>query len=332
MDGESLPREARKDLVEFVLAQSRRGYSITEVCSDVEISTRRFRAWRQQLRTDVQVHRGGGWNRITPTERERIIEVARRYRRCRHRRVRYILERQGFYFSADTVYRVMKQADLVEPWDPIKKPKRPEPAKICLWEPFRPNQVWGWDWTYVRVDSIFHFLIILLDYYSRLIVGWSLVERVTSFEIRLLIGMAFAEQGLLDRPPERRPLLVSDQGAPNKSHSTAHFLKELLKVKHRLAAVNRPTGNARTERVMGTLRDLELNLQWTYATFDEARESVGPTIQDYNQRRPNMGNGGFTPSLVHRHGRKKLMMQRELLKQKAQERRYRSWATKKNRS
>ncbi len=332
MDGEYLPREARKDLVEFVLAQSRRGYSITEICSDLEVSTRRFRFWRHQVSTDTQEKRGGGWNRITAREEDLIAATARRYSKCRARRIRYILERGGHYFSYGTVYRVMKAHALVQPWDFLYKPKRPEPAKICLWEPFRPNQVWGWDWTYVRVGGTFHFLIVLLDYYSRLIVGWSLVERVTSFEIRLLIGMAFADQGLLDVPPERRPLLVSDQGAPNKAHSTAHFLKQLLQVKHRLAAVDRPTGNARTERVIGTLRDVELNLQWTYATFDEARTSIGPTIQDYNHRRPNMGNGGFTPSLVHRHGRKTLMEQRVLLKQKAQERRYRAWARKRDRS
>lgn len=318
--------------MEFVLAQSKRGTSITEICSGLEVSTRRFRAWREQIRTDVQAHRGGGWNRITAAERERIVEVAKRYRQCRHRRVRYILERQGFYFSESTVYRVLKEADLIEPWDRLMRPKKPEPAKICLWEPFRPNQVWGWDWTYVRVGGVFHFLIVLLDYYSRLIVGWSLVERVTSFEIRLLIGMAFADQGILDKPPEERPLLVSDQGAPNKANATAKFLRQMLRVQHRLAAVNRPTGNARTERVIGTLRDAELNLQWTYATFDEARGRMAPTIQDYNQRRPNMGNGGFTPALVHRHGRKKLTEQRELLKQKAQERRYRAWARKRDRS
>jgi hypothetical protein len=80
------------------------------------------------------------------------------------------------------------------------------------------------------------------------------------------------------------------------------------------------------------LRDAELNLRWTYAIFDEARTSIGPVITDYHQRRPNMGNGGFTPALVHCFGRKKLAEQRELLKQKAQKRRHRAWARKRDRS
>ena len=100
---------------------------------------------------------------------------------------------------------------------------------------------------------------------------------------------------------------------------------EIQGLKLWLSGIGRPTGNARTERVIGTLKREEINLQEQYANEAEARTSIGSAIWDYNFNRPNQGNGGFAPNAVHHSGRKKMMERRLNARQQAQELRRKHW-------
>ena len=114
-----------------------------------------------------------------------------------------------------------------------------------------------------------------------------------------------------------KPIVVADHGSANASKYTKHNT-EIQGLKLWLSGIGRPTGNARTERVIGTLKREEINLQEQYANETEAKNSIDTAIWDYNPNRPNQGNGGHSPNAVHQSGRAALMKRRTRARQKAE--------------
>lgn len=121
-----------------------------------------------------------------------------------------------------------------------------------------------------------------------------------------------------------KPLVVADHGSANTAAYTKSNI-EIQGLRLWLSGIGRPTGKARTERVIGTLKREEIHLQEQYENEEEARRLIGAKIYDYNFHRSNQGNGGFAPNSVHHQGRYELMKRRERARQKAQELRIKHW-------
>ena len=186
------------------------------------------------------------------------------------------------------------------------------------------------DWTYIRIAGKFYFLIVVIDWYSRKIVAWGLYPSVTRFEVVATVTDAVAKENL-DSLPEgaMKPIVVADHGSANNNSYTEKNL-EILGLDLWLCGVGRPTGNARTERVIGTLRREELNFQYEYPDEPEAQKKIGHSIFDYNYQRPNEGNGSFAPAVVHQHGRAILTKAREEARQRSEVERRNHWKNEKN--
>ena len=75
------------------------------------------------------------------------------------------------------------------------------PGDMLLHEPWRKNLIWGLDWTWVNVGEKFMHLLVLVDWYSRKILSWSLNHHITRFQIVALVTDAAATEGI-DRLPE----------------------------------------------------------------------------------------------------------------------------------
>jgi putative transposase len=184
------------------------------------------------------------------------------------------------------------------------------------------------DWTYLRIDRKFWYLLVMIDWYSRKIVAWGLFPEVTKFQVVALVTDAVAAEGV-DRLPEGalKPVVVADHGSAN----IAAYTKDNIRVQGLslwLCGIGRPTGNARTERVMGTLKREEIKLQEEYISEKDAQERISAAIWDYNFRRPNAGNGGFAPNSVHIVGRKALFERRKEARQISENRRRSHWEQK----
>ncbi len=178
-------------------------------------------------------------------------------------------------------------------------------------EPRAKNLLWGLDWTWVRVADKHMYLTVLIDWYSRKILAWLLSHSVASKEVVAVVTDAVAVEKL-DRLPSGvlRPLLVADHGSANTSRWTKQNI-EVQGLKLWLSGIARPTGNARTERVIGILKAEEIKLQDNYVDESEAQRRIAAVIKEYNFNTPNMGVGGFAPNAVHHWGRKALMEHRK---------------------
>lgn len=324
MYGRHLTKAQRESLLEFI-DKAKESDSIGTICAHLQIHPRAYYRWKSG---SMRSHHGGGGglNKIRPVEEKRVLALVRKNPEWHCRRVAYTLEKSAKVFIGKTkVAEIMKAHGLNHPFE--RKPFRLQitPADMLLHEPWTKNLLWGMDWTWVNVDGRFMFLLVLLDWYSRKILSWGMHWQITKLQVVGLVTEAVMNEDL-DRLPSAalKPIVVADHGSANAAKYTKYNI-EVQGLKLWLSGIGRPTGNARTERVIGTLKREEINLQEQYSNEEEAKTSIKKAIWDYNFNRPNQGNGGFAPNSVHHIGRHGLTKQRENARQRADALRRKHW-------
>ena len=324
MYGRHLTKAQREGLIAFI-AEANASRSVEAICDALELHPRAYYRWKAGALSSSHGG-GGGKNRITPLEEKRVVALAKKNPDWHCRRIAYQLEKKAEAFIGKTkVAEIMKKHGLNHPFERKWPKPQIEPGDMLLHEPWRKNLLWGMDWTWVNVDDKFMFLLILLDWYSRKILSWGLYHQITQLEVVSVVTDAVATEKVdLLSASELRPIVVADHGSANASKYTKANI-EIQGLKLWLSGIGRPTGNARTERVIGTLKREEINLQEQYANETEAKTAISNAIKDYNFNRPNQGNGGFAPNSVHHTGRKELTERRDRARQKAQELRRKHW-------
>jgi transposase InsO family protein len=153
-----------------------------------------------------------------------------------------------------------------------------------------PNQAWGADLTYVRLREGFCYLAVVLDLFSRKVVGWDL-----SGSLEATGALAALEQALAARQPAVGWIHHSDRGV---QYACRAYVEQLKAAGARISmcAVGAPKENAPTERLMRTLKEEEVDLQ-DYGELEEARQGIGQFIEAvYNQRRLHSALGYRPPS------------------------------------
>jgi putative transposase len=315
----------QRDSLKAFIDEARKHKSVIAICSALELHPRSYYRWvTGSLKSN---HGGGGGrNKITPLEEKRVVALAKKHPSWHCRRIAYHLEQKSKVFIGKTkVAEIMKAHGLNHPFEQSPAKIVKVPADMLLHEPCRKNYTWGMDWTWVTVNGKFMFLLVLIDWYSRKILSWGLYHQITQHQVVTVVTEAVAIERI-DLLPKGslKPIVVADHGSANIAQYTKNNI-EIQGLKLWLSGIGRPTGNARTERVIGTLKREEINLQEQYASENEAKTSIGKAIWDYNFNRPNQGNGGFAPNTVHHSGRKKMMERRLNARQQTQELRRKHW-------
>jgi len=324
--GRHLTVEVRAEILKWIDEAAQAGERLETACEWLQLNPRAVYRWKSGATSKPRHGGGGGKNRITPLEEKRVLTLAKKFPQLRCRRIAYELERKGIVFIGKTkVAEIMKKHGLNHEF--VRGAKKPldVPGDMLLHEPWRKNLLWGTDWTYLRIDERFWFLLLIIDWYSRKIVSWGLFPEITQFQVVAVITNAVAAEGI-DELPEgaMKPRVVADHGSAN----IAAYTKKNIEVQGLdlwLSGIGRPTGNARTERVMGTLKREEINLQDQYGSEGEGRSRIGTAIWDYNFRRPNAGNGVHRRNSVHIQGRRVLTERRKAARQHSENRRRNHW-------
>jgi len=326
LKGRHLSAALRASLLGAIAEAKKSGTSFEAACRILELNPRAVYRWKTGSTKSDQHGGGGGRNRITPLEEKRIVSLAKKFPALKCRRIAYELERKSLAFVGKTkVAEVLLKHGLNHEFVRGKKKDLVPPAELLLHEPWTANLLWGMDWTYLKISGKFWFLLVIVDWYSRKIVGWGLFPEITRFEVVATLTDAIAAEGIDKLPPgAMKPRIVADHGSAN----TASYTRQNIEVQGLelwLSGVGRATGNARTERTIGTLKREEIHLQEEYPDEKDGRTRIGSAISDFNFRRPNAGNGGFAPCFVHILGRKYLLERRLTARQSTQVRRRNFW-------
>ena len=152
-----------------------------------------------------------------------------------------------------------------------------------------PNQVWTGDITYIATDEGWLYLAVVLDLFSRQVIGWSMGSRIDTDLVLNALLMA-----LWRRQPKDTVLVHSDQGCQFTGHDWQGFLRD-----HNLVSSMSRRGNCHDNAVAESFFQLlkrERIRRQIYPTRQDARADVFNYIEMfYNPKRRHGSNGGVSP-------------------------------------
>lgn len=228
--------------------------------------------------------------------RRAIQEVAGEMPSYGHRPMTAELHRRGFSVGRDRVLRYMREANLlcrrrrafITTTDSRHVLKVfPNLARELVVTEV--DQLWVADITYIRLPREFVYLAVLLDAFSRRVIGWALERHLTTELSLSALQMALTTRGV-------KPDLMhhSDQG---RQYAAADYLALLVKhqIRISMSRTGNPYDNAKAERFMRTVKYEEVYMA-DYQTLTEARASISHFIEEvYNRKRLHSALGYRPP-------------------------------------
>jgi putative transposase len=161
----------------------------------------------------------------------------------------------------------------------------------------RPNQVYAGDITYIYTQEGWLYLAVVIDLYSRQVVGWSMAEHMRTKLVNDALLMA-----VWKRKPEKGLMWHTDRGSQYASESHRALLTQ-HGIRQSMSRKGNCWDNSVSESFFHTLKT-ELVHQQTYQTRAEARQAVFEYIEVfYNRERLHSANGYLSPvdyELLHK--------------------------------
>jgi putative transposase len=156
------------------------------------------------------------------------------------------------------------------------------------------DQLWRADITYIRLETEFVYLAVVLDAYSRRVIGWALDRHLEDD-----LAMAALKMALQRRTPSEELVHHSDRGVQYASNDYTGLLRE-NGIRISMSRRGNPYDNAACESFMKTLKYEEVYRQ-EYRDLAEARSNIGHFIEKiYNGKRLHSALGYVPPAEFER--------------------------------
>ena len=191
------------------------------------LSDRAVARWRKDASSDDRRKgpQAPPMHKLTPEERARVLETANsaEFRNLSPRQIVPLLaDRNEYVASESTFYRILREEGQLAHRQHARPARRHRPKEHVA---RGPNEVWSWDITYLRspVRGVFYYLYLIVDIWSRKIVGWSLRHEESSEFARDLVKQAIERE---DANPKKLAL-HADNGGPMKGSTLLAMLQRL---------------------------------------------------------------------------------------------------------
>jgi putative transposase len=267
-------------ILELVDEAVRSGARQRRACEVLGLSARTVQRWRRDGGEDRRRGpRSAPPNALTRAERQAVLEIANapEYSELSPHQIVPRLADDGVYVASEsTFYRILRAEDQLAHRQRSRPATHRRPAEHRA---DGPCQVWSWDITYLKsaVRGQFYFLYMLLDIWSRKIVGWNVHDRESS---ELATDLFCATCAALDLDPEGL-VFHADNGSPMKGST-------LLATLHQLGVVpsfSRPCvrdDNPYSEALFRTAKYRPDFPEGPFASLQAAREWVEAFVAWYN--------------------------------------------------
>lgn len=223
--------------------------------------------------------------------------------------------------SESSFYRILREAD-EHHHRGRSRPPRPaaKPPRLVA---RAPNEVWTWDisWLPGPVKGLFFYLYLIVDLYSRKIVGWEVYARESAEYAAEVVRRAVLAEGCVDQPL----VLHADNGSPMKGET-------LLETLYRLGiatSYSRPrtsNDNPYSEALFRTCKYCPAYPTQGFAGLAEARAWMQQFVYGYNHEHCHSGIRFVTPQQRHSGQDQAILAQRQAIYEQARARHPERWS------
>ncbi len=307
----------RQNIVTLINEACDAGARQDKACEIVGLSAKTFQRWERtdNEQDDRLEAKQAPKNKFTELERQRVLNVANEpeFNTLPPCQIVPKLADQGRYIASEaTFYRILNDTNQLKhrgkskPTKTVIKPKALTASA--------PNQIYTWDITYLPspVKGVFFYLYLVLDIYSRKIVGWQVHSEERSALAADLMTDICQREGV-----ERNQVtLHSDNGSPMKGATMLATLQEL----GIMPSFSRPSvsnDNPYSESLFRTLKYRPEYPEKAFVDMSAARAWVVEFTQWYNDEHRHSGIKFVTPNQRHRGEDIQILMKRKEVYERA---------------
>lgn len=267
---------------------------------------------------------------LTNQEKQQILDICNtdEFKSLPPSQIVPILADRGIYIASESsFYRVLKANKQLNRRGHSKPPiKKQLPTAI---EAIDPNRCWSWDITFLpsAIKGQFYRLYMIVDVFSRYIIGWEIHHNESAENASLLVSKACLKHGIA----RNQIVLHSDNGSPMKGATMLATLQKL----GIMPSFSRPSvsdDNPYSESLFKTLKYTPAYPAKPFNTLDEARSWVYKFVNWYNTKHHHSSIGFVTPEQRHYGLDKHLLDQRHHVYTTAKQANPQRWKGRKTRN
>lgn len=304
---------------------------LSPTCEVLGVSARSIQRWREtgEVREDPRplAKRPTPANALTPEKEQAMLEVCHRpaFASLPPEQIvaRLLDEEQRSIASLSSVYRVLRRHGELAHRGRAKAPvSHPKPTTFRA---TAPNEVWSWDCTGLPgpAKGLFVYLVMIVDVYSRKVVGWEVFHGESAHNAAQLIRRAVLAEGLVNQPL----VLHADHGSPFKGAT----LLETLHALNITPSYSRPrisNDNACSEALFPTCKYVPDSPINGFESLQAAQHWVHGFVRWYNTEHRHSAIRFVTPEQRHRGQDRSILAQRHALNQAARDKHLARWSAK----
>jgi putative transposase len=305
--GRLIPVEERALAVSLIIEAVEAGARVRPACEVLQISVRTYQRWKKNTAMGDQRYAATRHiaRKLSDDEREQVVRIccSPEYQDASPYAIYADLLDKGIYVaSVSTMYRILRERGLLHHRGESRPGTRhAKPAEL---KATGPNQVWSWDITFLPtlVNGIFLYGYVLMDVWSRKIVGWEVHTEESEEHAREFFRRVAASQNV------RGVHLHSDNGNPMKG-TTILVLFFALGI---LPSYSRPrvsNDNPFSESLFKTLK-YRPGYPKRFRDTDQARRWFANFVHWYNTEHRHSGIGYITPEDRHQGRTPQIMAHR----------------------
>lgn len=302
-------------MIELVQEAKANGARQEKACKVLGVSQRTLQRWREGDtvkcdRRSLSQRDSDPHNKLSELERQQVIDIANspEFASLPPSQIVPALADQGLYVASESsFYRLLREAKQLAHRGKAKPPTRKRPAPL---QANGPNQLWSWDITYLSstVKGLFFYLYLIMDVFSRKIVGWEVYETESADQASILFRKTYLREGVAGRDL----VLHSDNGSPMKGATMLATLQRLGV----MPSFSRPSvsdDNPYSESLFKTLKYHPGYPDKPFVSLEEARIWVVGFQRWYNEEHRHSGLKFVTPGQRHRGEDIAILEQRQQL-------------------
>lgn len=317
----------RRDAVSLIDEAVASGARLFRACAELGLCKRTYRRWTTLVGTVKADGRPGAErpipaNALSAGERQKLVALS-----CHpefaslppSQIVPILADRGEYYASESSFYRVLKAHDLLHHRGRAAAPSASEPKRH---QATGPNQVWVWDITWLPgpIAGTYYYLYLMLDLFSRKVVGWEVHEEENAEHASLVVRKASLAEGRCLTPL----VLHSDNGSPMKGATMLTTLQK-LGIAPSFSRPGVSDDNAQAEAFFRTLKYRPGYPTKGFKTLDEVRAWVMNFVRWYNTGHRHSALKFVTPTQRHQGADIAALQTRKALYEEAKATRPERW-------